>query len=116
MQAMQLMQSDPKAAAARFQSDPDVSAFLREFGAVMSSHFDGISTATSSNQSQQRDRSNNNNPIDIIEVHSSSARSSSTNSSDAAIGPLHAQAIELDKQNKQKGGVTTTVTAAGTGR
>lgn len=40
--ALELMQKDPKEAKKRFGNDPEVDRFLREFGSVMSSHFEAL--------------------------------------------------------------------------
>ena len=40
--ALQQMQADPKEAKKRFQNDPEVDLFMREFGKVMSGHFDSL--------------------------------------------------------------------------
>lgn len=42
MAAMQLMQSNPNEAKKRFQGQPEVELFLKEFGAVMAKHFEGL--------------------------------------------------------------------------
>ena len=40
--AMHMMQSDPKEARKRFEGDVEVDTFLREFGRVMSGHFEKL--------------------------------------------------------------------------
>lgn len=42
MQAMQLMQTNPKEAQRRFAGDPEVDRFLREFGRIMADHFTAL--------------------------------------------------------------------------
>lgn len=55
MAAIELMQKDPKEAKKRFESDPEVTLFMNEFGKVMSEHFFTLSErqgkSDSSNQS-----------------------------------------------------------------
>jgi hypothetical protein len=41
--ALQMMQSDPKEAKKRFEGDPEVDLFMKEFGKVMSLHFNELS-------------------------------------------------------------------------
>jgi len=40
--ALELMQKNPKEAQAKYANDKEVDAFLREFGKLMGSHFDGL--------------------------------------------------------------------------
>ena len=58
--AMQMMQKDPKEASKRFQGDPEVDDFLREFGRVMSGHFEKLGNkkdvANSTNGIAKNDR------------------------------------------------------------
>jgi hypothetical protein len=51
MEAMQLMQKNPEEAQKKFAGNPKVDKFLREFGRVMSSHFDGLAEADKKNSS-----------------------------------------------------------------
>ena len=40
--AMKLLQTDPKAAQKKFQGDAEVELFMKEFGGVMSEHFNAL--------------------------------------------------------------------------
>ncbi|CAE8635013.1 unnamed protein product [Polarella glacialis] len=42
-EAMQMMQKDPDAAKQMYSNDPDVTAFLKDFSALMATHFDVLS-------------------------------------------------------------------------
>jgi len=52
--AIELMQRDPKEAQRRFKGDPEVDLFLREFGKVMSAHFESLSQKQQGEQQQQQ--------------------------------------------------------------
>lgn len=80
MAALTLLQSDPAEAKKRFEKDPDVSLFLQEFGRVMSSHF----TSLGASQDTQQKQSSTSTALPIVQE----------------IGPLHAEAINRDKQTK----------------
>lgn len=49
MAAMQLMQQNPNEAKKRFASDPEVDIFMREFGKLMSDHFNSLAVTQESN-------------------------------------------------------------------
>ena len=51
--ALQQMQADPKEAKKRFQNDPEVDLFMREFGKVMSGHFDSLGKDQCKNQEEK---------------------------------------------------------------
>ena len=56
-----MMQSDPKEARKRFEGDVEVDTFLREFGRIMSGHFEKLgsekdSVASSSENNAKNDR------------------------------------------------------------
>lgn len=51
--AMQMMQANPKEAMTRFRDDLEVSAFLSEFGRVMSDHFTSLSQRKESEQLEE---------------------------------------------------------------
>lgn len=65
--ALQMMQSDPKEAKKRFEGDPEVDLFMREFGKVMSLHFNELS------ETQSKENAS-------IENNEKTARSSSSSS------------------------------------
>ena len=94
--AMQLMQKDPKAAQKRFEGDPDVDLFMREFGRVMASHFDGLGQQQSqqSQQSQQKQQKS----MPLISEADSTSRSAGV-----GMGPLQTEALERHKNNTHSG-------------
>ena len=75
--ALQLMQQDPAEAQKRFQGDPDIDRFMKEFGKVMASHFDKLGDA-------QKDKLQSPAPQPKVQP----------------IGPLQAKAIENQKNIK----------------
>jgi hypothetical protein len=75
--ALQLMQQNPAEAQKRFQGDPDIDRFMKEFGKVMASHFDKLGEAQ--NEKMQP-------PISQPKVQ--------------PIGPLQAKAIQNQKNMK----------------
>ena len=81
--AIELMQSNPKEAQRRFQGDPEVDIFMREFGRVMGAHFEALGN---SNQKQQQ-------------AGAGLAGRSSSSGSDGQVpvgpvGPLHAEVLK----------------------
>jgi hypothetical protein len=56
--ALQMMQSDPKEAKKRFEGDPEVDLFMREFGKVMSLHFNELSETQSKEKVSKESREN----------------------------------------------------------
>jgi hypothetical protein len=54
MAALQLMQQSPEEAKRKFGNDPDVNAFLMEFGKVMSDHFNSLGAQTGPDNKVQR--------------------------------------------------------------
>lgn len=82
--AMELMRKNPTEAISRFQSDPDVSRFLQEFGKVMSVHFTSLGEQQQSSSSTLSTGSNPNiAPAAKI----------------AEVGPLQSQAISKQKKS-----------------
>lgn len=51
--ALQQMQANPKEAKKRFQNDPEVDLFMREFGKVMSGHFDSLGKDQSKSEEEK---------------------------------------------------------------
>lgn len=82
--AMQLMQSDPKEAKKRFEKDPEVSAFMQAFAALMADHF----TRLGQQQDGQQQQKTGAVPTGNVEV-----------------GPLHAQAVQRQKQQGNSGAI-----------
>ena len=119
--AMQLMQQDPKAAQKRFEGDPDVDLFMREFGKVMAAHFDGLgqqqaqaqSQAQSSSQSPQQSQSQGqlpgqkqkpqNSGVPLITEANSAPRTAGGSAVEPGMGPLQASAMERHKNNANGG-------------
>lgn len=96
--AMQLMQSDPKQAMARFKDDEDVSLFLREFGSVMAAHFEGLAATQGQQQTQTQPQQ-----AGISEVNSGGKIEE--------IGVLQAQALQRQKvaaESSKKAATTST--------
>mmetsp|Transcript_19551 Transcript_19551/g.28124 ORF Transcript_19551/g.28124 Transcript_19551/m.28124 type:complete len:297 (+) Transcript_19551:228-1118(+) len=91
MAALTLLQSDPKEAKRRFEGDPDVSAFLQEFGRVMSTHFTALGEAQGQQQGQEQQQQNKGPVVQEL-------------------GPLHAEALARQKQ--QNTGSNTAVSVA----
>jgi hypothetical protein len=89
MAALELMQKSPAEAKARFGSDGEVDAFMREFGRVMSEHFVGLDNKSKTSSA-------------IGTSSSGSSSSSSSGGSDKGvggdIGPLAAAAIEKERK------------------
>lgn len=77
--ALQLMQSNPKDAQKKFQDDIEVNNFLREFGRVMSVHFDSLGQTQGVGQNQ------------------SSVVEPTTLPKVLEIGPLHEKALKSQK-------------------
>jgi hypothetical protein len=87
--ALTLMQQDPQEAKRRFENDPEVSLFMREFGKVMSGHFDALGNATNSSSS-----SGNSKPTSVENAIS--------NSNIQEVGPLHADVLKRNKEMASK--------------
>ena len=75
--AMQLMSEKPQEAMKRYQTDPRMSAFLKQFASIMAIHFDTLGQ-------QQQPSSTTSAPTPVVQE----------------IGPLHAQVLA---DNKKKG-------------
>lgn len=56
--ALQMMQNDSKEAKKHFQGDPDVDLFLREFGRVMSNHFNQLASSNNDESNGSTDKNN----------------------------------------------------------
>lgn len=90
------MQSDPAEAQKRFKNDPDVDLFLREFGKVMSAHFEKLA-------SQQEHQQKTSQGAATAAANSSSSALSSTSAAAKVspveeIGPLHADVMKRQKE------------------
>ena len=77
------MQKDPKEAERRYKGDPDVDEFIREFGKIMSGHFNKL--GAQQEEEQQRKQGGIPNPKPVQEI-----------------GPLHAEALERGKQQEKQ--------------
>lgn len=53
------MQKDPKAAQREYGDDPEVSLFLKEFGATMATHFEKLAKTNDSNSANENELSQN---------------------------------------------------------
>lgn len=85
--AMQMMQSNPEEAKRRFAGDPEVDAFMREFGKVMSEHFNALGEKQAKEQKQQAAQGQAaGKKVAVVEE----------------IGPLQRQATERQKQQQQQ--------------
>lgn len=84
MAALQLLQSDPTEAKKRFEKDADVSLFLQEFGRVMSGHFNRLGEQQTPQSTALPTQTTGNAPVQEI-------------------GPLHAEALNREKQMKAAG-------------
>ena len=83
MAAINLMQTDPKKAMLKYQNDPIVTAFLKEFGATMANHFEDLSAT---NSSSNKSNTNLNEGMKIQEI--------------PEVGPLHAKVLSrVDKKD-----------------
>jgi hypothetical protein len=96
--AMQLFQSDPKQAQARFAGDAEVEIFMREFSLVMSEHFMELGRQQDA-QKQKQDQSQamTKAQTPLIQPVSSSGRgksNSTASASSSSMGPLHEQALK----------------------
>lgn len=104
--ALQMMQSDPKEAKKRFEGDPEVDLFMREFGKVMSVHFNELSETQNEQKSSKESkgkmtcsssssssRHNNTNGALISEETVSTAKHNKSTS----YGVLHEEAIERNR-------------------
>lgn len=86
--AIQTMQRDPAEAKRLFASDPDVDIFMREFGKLMSTHFESFTPSNNSSTADLKNENNENNKISEESVASSSVQE---------IGPLHAEVLKNQK-------------------
>eukprot|EP00981_Chlorochromonas_danica_P004881 scaffold978_cov172-Ochromonas_danica.AAC.12 len=93
MAAMQLMQKDPQEAKKRFEGDPEVTAFLREFGKLMADHFEGLGSQKS--RSSPASSVSPSSTVTIEEVQPK-AKPTGTPGGGATgeLGPLQARALE----------------------
>jgi hypothetical protein len=104
--ALQMMQSDPKEAKKRFEGDPEVDLFMKEFGKVMSLHFNELS------ESQNKEKTSKENKEKTTRSSSSSSSrhdskigkliteetvSSSKHDKRTSYGVLHEEAIERNR-------------------
>jgi hypothetical protein len=81
LDAMQLMQKDPKESLLKYQNDPEVAQFLREFGKVMGDHF----TKLGSENNPSQETSKESQPVKAIEE----------------IGPLQAKVLKESKEKNK---------------
>jgi hypothetical protein len=91
LDAMQLMQKDPKESLLKYQNDPEVAQFLREFGKVMGDHF----TSLGNEKSPSQETSKESQPVKAIEE----------------IGPLQAKVLKESK-GKNKSSPSSTLSEA----
>jgi hypothetical protein len=88
MAAMQLMQRNPEEAKARFGNDPEVNAFLREFGRVMGEHFTALGQKEDGAASSTQEKGSTAPKIVELDSNSSAVGGSST-----TLGPLADEAL-----------------------
>ena len=81
MAAMELMKTNPNEAKKRFEGDPDVDQFMREFGKLMSDHFNKLGGS----------QSNNNQKTGVQEVREVQE-----------VGPLQVEAMKRNKEINNK--------------
>lgn len=110
MAAMQLFQSNPKEAQARFQGDAEVEAFMREFSGVMSEHFTSLGEKQEKEAAQVKASA----PTHPLVQPVSSSNPPISGAGGPNLGPLHKQALanshktttltqtESDKVEEQK--------------
>lgn len=95
MAALQLMQKSPAEAKARFGNDPDVNAFVMEFGRVMGSHFTSLGEKESKANSNPNDPAKKGPSISELQPGDSRPESAST------LGPLAKAAVERELSKKE---------------
>jgi hypothetical protein len=111
--AMQLMQSNPQDAIKTYGNDPDVSAFMKEFGRVMSEHFTKLGEQQSQTQGQSSTSQTKAQPIQEIgplqaeaikkaNATASSPSSSSTSVSSATAAKKPAAPVESEEERVRK--------------
>lgn len=87
LQAIELMQKNPKEAQKKFAGDPDVDVFMREFGRVMAQHFESIGNSQAKAESNGKSAGSESRP---------------------PVGPLHAQVLQRSAAGSSKIMETTT--------
>eukprot|EP01041_Mallomonas_annulata_P005066 gene5067-10141_t len=108
--AMQLMQSDPAEAKRRFENDEVVSVFLREFGRLMSTHFEQLGVEQSQSQQQQQTSTMKGDKVSHTSStpsSSSSLSSSVLSASPSEMGALQADAIRRAKDSSSSSAVNS---------
>jgi hypothetical protein len=89
MAAMELMQKDPSEAIRKFQGDPQVTAFLQEFGKLMAGHFETLGSSQEHQQQQAGQQ-------DGVKLNAGAT----TGSKIEEIGPLQAKALQKQAANQ----------------
>lgn len=91
------MQQNPAEAKKKFGSDPEINAFLMEFGRLMGDHFDSLHQASrggvSAESVQAQQQATSKGPL-IAERDSSDEPPKI-----AEIGPLHAEVLKRHKES-----------------
>lgn len=83
------MQTDPKKAMSKYQNDPKVTRFLKEFGTIMASHFENLSEANSNPTTTNNISSSSNNKNEGMKIQEI-----------PEVGPLHAKVLSrIDKKD-----------------
>eukprot|EP01038_Epipyxis_sp_PR26KG_P011516 gene11516-15426_t len=95
MAAMQWMQQNPGEAMKKFKEDPEVSVFLKEFGAVMGKHFDRL--AEEKAKTTQGNSSNIPESKSKISELSEDYKKITITDTMPDVGPLHAQVLERQR-------------------
>jgi hypothetical protein len=101
--ALQMMQSDPKEAKKRFEGDPEIDLFMKEFGKVMSLHFNELSESQSkenaSKENKEKTASSSSSRHDgkIGKLITEETVSSSKHDKRTSYGVLQEEAIERNR-------------------
>ena len=88
MAAMQLMQRNPEEAKARFGNDPEVNAFLKEFGRVMGEHFTALGQKEDAAAPAQSTGSSTPKIVELDSNNRAGGGVSGPSSSQSSLGPL----------------------------
>lgn len=91
--AIQAMQKNPNEAKKKFGDDPEVDLFMREFGKLMSAHFESLGSTSDTSSTKTSSITS------LVDNNSSRSSSNSSSSSSKAsviqeVGPLQAQAMK----------------------
>jgi len=100
VKAMELMQTDPKRAKEMFQHDAEVDLFLREFGAVMSAHFECLAAAQAAQnaEAQAKAREEELGPLAAAAIKKEEQQQ--MNRSKSKISPLPAESPSTSMKKK----------------